>query len=203
MKRRIASVIIVMVLMAVGCVPCFGTCVDDSNTIDTNNAKVNEGIELDASESNNKQAKNAGAIYYKFSKSSESTDTSSGTWKKVSADIIGTGSFSADFAVTITKKLSISLNSTEESKVTASISGSYGKSLSTSVSHRVNKDRKAKGYLAFKPYYIKVTGTLKTYNSAYQNINGGLVQTRSVTARYPKKLSSGFADGCFKVKYYD
>lgn len=33
--------------------------------------------------------------------------------------------------------------------------------------------------------------------------NGGLVQTRSVTARYPKKLSSGFADGCFKVKYYD
>ena len=188
--------------MAVGCVPCFGTSVDDS-TIDTNNAKMNESIEVDVSESNNKQAKNASAIYYKFSKSSESTDTSSGTWKKVSADIIGTGSFSADFAVTITKKLSISLNSTEESKVTASISGSYGKTLSTSVSHRVNKDRKAKGYLAFKPYYIKVTGTLKTYNSAYQNINGGLVQKRSVTARYPKKLSSGVADGCFKVKYYD
>lgn len=53
-----------MMLMAVGCVPCFGTCVDDS-----------------------------------------------------------------------------SLNSSEESKVTASISGSYGKSLSTSVSDRVNKDR--------------------------------------------------------------
>ena len=56
-----------MMLMAVGCVPCFGTSVEDS-TIDTNNAKMNESIEVDVSESNNKQAKNASAIYYKFSK---------------------------------------------------------------------------------------------------------------------------------------
>ena len=40
------------------------------------------------------------------------------------------------------------------------------------------------------------------FTKAYSNINGGLVETQSVTAKYPQKLSTGKADGNYYVHYY-
>lgn len=142
------------------------------------------------------------AIYYKFTKASQTTDTTGAPVVKVTQDITGTGMFSTTESKTTSRALNISLSSSEEAPVYASVSGTVGKSASTQVGITVNKTRASKGYLAFQPYRAKVTGTLKTYNTAYANINGGLIQTRSVTAYYPKKLSSGYADGNYYVYYY-
>lgn len=144
----------------------------------------------------------AAAIYYKFSKTSQTNGDESAAVLKVSPDVTGKGSFKTSYSKSVSRTLNIGLNSAQESKVKASVSGSYGITLSSEVGVSIKKTKSKKGYLAFQPYRRVVKGKLKTYNSAYSHINGGLIQTQNITAKYPQKLPSGHADGHYYVKYY-
>ncbi len=148
------------------------------------------------------QPRNAGALYYKFSKTSQTNMDTSASVLKVSADVTGRGEFSTTFTKSTTRTISTSLSTEQEAKVKATISGAYGITLSNAVGVVVYKEESRKGYLAFQPYRRVIKGKLKTYNTAFSNINGGLIQTVSIIAKYPQKLSSGEADGNYYVKYY-
>jgi hypothetical protein len=145
---------------------------------------------------------NAAAIFYTFSKSSETTRDTSAPVLKVSPDVTGRGQFTTSYTKSTTKQLNITLTAEEENKVKATISGSYGITLTSTIGVVVYKEESRTGYLAFQPYRRVIKGSLKTYNSAFMHINGGLVQTRAIEAKYPQKLSSGQADGNYYVKYY-
>ena len=190
MKKLFSSIIALMIFMGMS-IPAFATTATDSMS--------NE--DLTQSESS-VTPQNAGAIYYKFTKTSQTNKDTSAPVLKVSADVTGKGSFKTSYSKSTSRSLTISLNAEQEKKVKATISGSYGTTLSSSVGIVVYKEKSKKGYLAFQPYRRVIKGNLKTYNTAYSNINGGLVKTQSIVAKYPQKLASGQADGNYYVKYY-
>lgn len=212
MRRKLLSIATVAV-MAVTLVPTFAFAEDNSgstlhgeDTAFTEDAGYEQIIPNEADSINDSidgiSVKSASAIYYKFTKTSQRNNDTSAKVLKVSADVTGKGEFHTTFSKSTSRTLSISLTTEQENKVKATISGSYGTTLSSTVGITVYKDKAKKGYLAFQPYRRVVTGKLKTYNSSYSNINGGLINTQTVTAKYPQKLSSGKADGNYYVKYY-
>ncbi len=155
-----------------------------------------------AQETNSAEPKNASTIYYKFEKTSQVNGDTSAKVLKVSPDITGRGEFHTTFEKKTSRTLNVTLSAEQESKVKAKISGKYGTTLKSSVGVVVYKEKSKKGYLAFQPYRRVIKGKLKTYNTAYNNINDGLISTVYVTGKYPQKLSNGQADGNYYVKYY-
>lgn len=203
-KRRVLSFVVICALFATTTFGSYATIVvgdSDAGLLEDSNSAVEKSLS-NANSSELIQPLNAGALYYTFTKTSQSDRDTSAPVLKVSADVTGKGQFSTTFSKSTTRTLSISLSSEQESKIKASISGSYGTTLTSSVGVVVYKEESKTGYLAFQPYRRVIKGNLKTYNSAFSHINGGLIQTNSVTAKYPQKLASGQADGNYYVKYY-
>lgn len=186
MKRNIFMIIVSFVLIfSIGTLSAF--------------ADSNSSVEKDLSQQVGPQ--NAGAIYYKFVKKSEAVDKTSAPARKVSADMDGKGYISVEKSITLTCEASITLSTVQHIPIMDSLSFSVGKSLTTKVGYSIYKDKAQTGCMKFQPYRVKYSGTLKTYNSVYSNINGGLIKTESVNGYYHKKLDSGFADGKYYISY--
>ncbi len=138
------------------------------------------------------------ANYYRFFKTKESVDKTGAKVLKVSADVIGPGTITSTVSKTTSATYSSTLASNNNGLIRGTISGSYGISLQNSLGYSLNIASGKTGYLAFQPYRIVVKGNLKYYTSLHPNTP---LSSTAVTAKFPKKLSNGFADGKFYIKY--
>lgn len=163
----------------------------DVNTETSSSAPV---IEESATRDKAAQAVN----YYLFFKKNETVDKTGASVVKVSADVIGPGTVTSTESKTITASYSSTLASNNNGIIRGTVSGSIGVSLSSSVGYSLSIESGQKGYMAFQPYRIKVTGDLKYYTSLYPDTP---LSTTFETCYFPKKLQSGFADGLFYIKY--
>jgi len=143
-------------------------------------------------------AKNSAVNFYRFFKTGETTLKTDGTPLKVSADMKGPGVLTASYSKAVTATFSSSLATVNQRLITASISGSCGYTLTTTIGYSLNVASGKTGYIAFQPYKIKVTGNLKYYSSLYPTTP---ISSTSVYAKYPKKTSTGEFDGLYYVKY--
>lgn len=141
---------------------------------------------------------NAAVTYYKFEKTGETTLYSDGTSLKVSPDTLDSGTITATYTKTVSASFSSSLASSQQNLIAASISGSFGYSLTTSIGITLDK-RYGRGYMAFQPYKIKVSGNLKYYSSQYPTTP---ISSSAVYAKYPKKTDFGSFDGLYYIVYY-
>jgi len=143
-------------------------------------------------------AKSSAVNYYRFFKTEETTLKTDGSPLKISADMKGPGKLSASYSRSVTAAFSSTLATANQSLITASVSGSYGYTLTTTIGYTLDVAPRRIGYIAFQPYKIKVTGNLKYYSSLYPTIP---LSTTSVYAKYPKKTATGEFDGLYYVKY--
>jgi hypothetical protein len=142
--------------------------------------------------------KSSAVNYYRFFKTGETTLKTDGSPLKVSADMKGPGKLSASYAKSVTAAFSSTLATANQSMITASVSGSYGYTLTTTIGYTLDVASGRIGYIAFQPYKIKVTGNLKYYSSLYPTTP---ISTTAVYAKYPKKTSAGEFDGLYYIKY--
>ena len=152
--------------------------------------------------SNEMKPQNSATIYYKFVKESCEWDYTSAKELIISDDITGKG----EYTVTKSKSTSFSfdgnLTSAEHSAIVAGANASIGVTLTNAVGFSIQKEKSKTGHLALQPYRKGITGKLKTYNSAYSHINGGLIQTRTIkNVKYPVKDEKGKAKGNYYVHY--
>lgn len=142
--------------------------------------------------------KSSAVNFYRFFKTAETTLKTDGAPLKISADMRGPGILTASYSKSVSVAFSSSLATANQSLITASVSGSYGYTLTTTIGYSLNVPAGKVGYIAFQPYKIKVSGNLKYYSSLYPTTP---ISTSSVYAKYPKKTSTGEFDGLYYIKY--
>lgn len=199
MKNKLFSICL-SIIMVITLMPSmvFAAACDETPTLYTNEATVLYSNEAPTLPSDEGAVLYSVANYYKFFKTSETISNTDATLQKVSADVIGPGTIKAEFSKTISASYSSTLASNNAGLIKATISASYGTSLTTTIGYTLNILAGKKGYMAFQPYTVIVKGNLNYYNSLYPNTP---LSSTLVTAKYPKKLANGFADGLFYIKY--
>ncbi|WP_335690454.1 hypothetical protein [Cytobacillus firmus] len=135
--------------------------------------------------------------YYRYTPSS-TTNVTGGT-KKVTADIgCTTSTCRIDKAVSVTVSATYSVSLTaEKDAIKANAGFSWTSSASDSSTYSFTLSKGDSGYIGFKPYLKKTSGTLKRYSNW-----DGLLSSKSAYAYSPRKTSSGEADGYYYFVHY-
>ncbi|WP_282173662.1 hypothetical protein [Cytobacillus firmus] len=135
--------------------------------------------------------------YYRYTPSS-TTNVTGGT-KKVTADIgCTTSTCRIDKAVSVTVSATYSVSLTaEKDAIKANAGFSWTSSASDSSTYSFTLSKGNSGYIGFKPYLKKTSGTLKRYSNW-----DGLLSSKSAHAYSPRKTSSGEADGYYYFVHY-
>lgn len=125
----------------------------------------------------------------------KSTSQVTGSARKVSADIYCNTSagcrISKKVSTTVSASYSVSATA-ERNAIKANAGFTWVNSASDSTTYSFNLKKGQKGYIAFRPYLRKTSGTLKKYSNW-----DGLIYQKSAYAYSPKKTSSGEADGYY------
>lgn len=131
--------------------------------------------------------------YWRYSPSSTSTVT--GSTKKVTSEIWcntlpGCG-ISKSVGVTVSASYSVTATA-EKDAIKANAGFTWTNSASDTSTYSFSLAYGDSGYIGFKPYLRKTTGTLKKYSNW-----DGYLYSKSAYAYSPKKTSSGEADGYY------
>ena len=81
-------------------------------------------------------------------------------------------------------------------KVQAGCGFTWVKSASSNTTYTAHLNSGEKGYLAFTPYYNKISGSLQVYSNW-----DGLISSKSVTGYSVKKTADGAPDGLYQFIY--
>lgn len=81
-------------------------------------------------------------------------------------------------------------------KVQAGCGFTWVKSASSNTTYTAHLNSGEKGYLAFTPYYNKISGSLQVYSN-----RDGLISSKSVTGYSVKKTADGEPDGLYQFIY--
>ncbi len=81
-------------------------------------------------------------------------------------------------------------------KVQAGCGFTWVKSASSNTTYTAHLNSGGKGYLAFTPYYNKISGSLQVYSNW-----DGLISSKSVTGYSVKKTADGEPDGLYQFIY--
>lgn len=81
-------------------------------------------------------------------------------------------------------------------KVQAGCGFTWVKSASSNTTYTAHLNSGGKGYLAFTPYYNKISGSLQVYSNW-----DGLISSKSVTGYSVKKTADGESDGLYQFIY--
>lgn len=131
--------------------------------------------------------------YWKYTPSSTSSVT--GSTKKVTADIYcnTSGGCRISKSVNVTVSASYSVTATaEKDAIKANAGFTWTTSASDTSTYTFTLSKGDSGYIGFKPYLKKTSGTLKKYSNW-----DGYLYSKSAYAYSPKKTSSGEADGYY------
>ncbi len=137
--------------------------------------------------------------WYKFVPSGSRVQWS-GTRRKVSADFEapkGGGSISKTISFTVSQTFSANVTlDSEKSAIQAGCGFTWVKSASSNTTYTAHLNSGEKGYLAFTPYYNKISGSLQVYSNW-----DGLISSKSVTGYSVKKTADGESDGLYQFIY--
>ncbi|KWU57728.1 hypothetical protein AWW70_21375 [Bacillus mycoides] len=130
--------------------------------------------------------------YWKYSPSSTSTVT--GSTKKVTSEIwcnSNSCSISKSVGVTVSESYSVSATA-EKNAIKANAGFTWTTSATDTSTYSFTLGFGDSGYIGFKPYLRKTSGSLKKYSNW-----DGYLFSKSAYAYSPKKTSSGEADGFY------
>jgi len=138
--------------------------------------------------------------YYKFVKTSGPVKYV-GTRRKVSADFEappagGSVSKSVSFTISATYSAGVT-TSAQKSAIQANAGFSWNVSATASTTYTANLSAGQTGYLAFTPYYNKVSGNLQLYSNW-----DGLISSTSATGYSVMKTYDGEPDGLYQFILY-
>lgn len=122
-----------------------------------------------------------------------------GSRLKVSADFVAPpagGAVSKTISFSIQESFSSGLSWATKSALTASASFSWSKSASTSTTYTANLKGGQKGYLAFTPYFMRVSGYAQTW------VNDTLVKEKAAYGDSVLLTSDGEPDGRYEFIFY-
>jgi hypothetical protein len=101
-------------------------------------------------------------------------------------------------SVNVTVSASYSVSATaEKSAIKANAGFTWTNSASDTSTYSFTLSKGDKGYIGFKPYLRKTSGTLKKYSNW-----DGYLYSKSAYAYSPKKTSTGEADGYYYFIHY-
>jgi hypothetical protein len=101
-------------------------------------------------------------------------------------------------SVNVTVSASYSVSATaEKSAIKANAGFTWTNSASDTSTYSFTLSKGDKGYIGFKPYLRKTSGTLKKYSNW-----DGYLYSKSAYAYSPKKTSTGEADGYYYFVHY-
>lgn len=124
-----------------------------------------------------------------------STINATGSTKKVTADIYcnTSGGCRISKAVSVTVSASYSVTATaEKNAIKANAGFTWTSSASDTSTYSFSLSNGDRGYIGFRPYLKKTTGTLKKYSNW-----DGYLYSKYAYAYSPKKTSTGEADGYY------
>lgn len=124
------------------------------------------------------------------------TSLSVGSAVKISADMKGPGYISVNQGVTRSSYFSISLSTSEKSKVKGSAGFTWVNSATSSLTYKMDITDSRTAAIYFKPYYNRTYGYLRHINTITQSYTEKYVQGYS-----PVKLGNGTLDGYYYLVY--
>jgi hypothetical protein len=135
---------------------------------------------------------------YRFFKSGQTSVN--GTELKVTTDYKGpcTISYQEIRSSTITASVSASIAPGTIVPIALTVSGSYGLTLTSNATGTWKVPKKKTGYITFTPKLHKLTGEYQCCNISAPKY---VIWTKNITAKFPKKLPNGQADGLYQLRF--